>query len=428
MNVLFVIKNLLGNDEIFIIHQKMICSECQKKISLNYDDKVIDNAFDTITRFNNIIMGPHIANMNNELEKNEKVTQINNYMNNKKFLPKNNSLKINSYDIYQRVIKKVIGHDSQVKRVLSIIIRNLLTNDSNLKTNMFLIGHTGVGKTFTVEQILKELDIPYIDEAATSYTEEGYVGDSVSDLLERLIKAANDDIRKAERGVIILDEADKLADTSENSKVSNVSVQESLLKIIEGTVVYTKKGPINTEFITFVFAGSFEKAYKAREKRLRNKGKIGFCTDSDTDSNLKNELKNANFIKKDLIEAGLISEFAGRIGRIIEFLNLHLDDIIKYLNMSEVSILDSFFKEFKKLNVDVIMDREEIGIEIAQKAIQSETGIRGVIDVVNEMFEMAYADLTVGTINPLDGYECYITKETVYDNSKFKLCKKKRQN
>lgn len=428
MNVLFVIKNLLGNDEIFIIHQKMICSECQKKISLNYDDKVIDNAFDTITRFNNIIMGPHIANMNNELEKNEKVTQINNYMNNKKFLPKNNSLKINSYDIYQRVIKKVIGHDSQVKRVLSIIIRNLLTNDSNLKTNMFLIGHTGVGKTFTVEQILKELDIPYIDEAATSYTEEGYVGDSVSDLLERLIKAANDDIRKAERGVIILDEADKLADTSENSKVSNVSVQESLLKIIEGTVVYTKKGPINTEFITFVFVGSFDKAYKVREKRLINKGKIGFCTDSDTDSNLKNELKNANFIKKDLIEAGLIPEFAGRIGIIIEFLNLLLDDIIKYLNMSEVSILDSFFKEFKKLNVDVIMDREEIVIEIVQKAIQSETGIRGVIDVVNEMFEMAYADLTVGTINPLDGYECYITKETVYDNSKFKLCKKKRQN
>lgn len=350
------------------------------------------------------------------------------YVNNKQLLPINKSVTINSYKIYQNVLKKVIGQDNQVKRILSILIRNLSTNDPHFKRNMFLIGPTGVGKTLSIESILKELDIPYIIDSATNYTEEGYVGDSVSDLLERLIVAADGDIRKAERGVIILDEADKLADTSENSKVSNVSVQESLLKIVEGTVVYTKKGAINTKLIPFVFSGSFERAYKVREKRLSNKGKIGFCTDNETDKDTKNELKNHNFIKEDLIEAGLIHEFAGRIGTIIEFLNLYLDDIIKYLNMSEISILNIFFIELKKLNVDVIMNREEIITEIAQKAIQTETGMRGAIDAVNEMFEIVHADLTVSNINPLDGYECYITKETVYDNTNFKLCKKKRQN
>jgi len=178
--------------------------------------------------------------------------------------------------IYDEVTKSVIGQDEAVKTVISTIIRNSFTDVPKARSNMFLIGGTGNGKTETMEQVLKRLEIPYIIEDATKYTEEGYVGDKVENALVRLIGAANGDITKAQRGVIILDEMDKKGDNRGNSHVSTTAVQEGLLKMLEGSTFSTTRGRFSTEFVTFVLSGACEETFKARDKRLKKKINIRF--------------------------------------------------------------------------------------------------------------------------------------------------------
>ncbi len=335
----------------------------------------------------------------------------------------NNKLrKINVNALYKDIIANVIGQDEAVKNIIATIVKNNLTDNPYFKSNMFLIGGTGTGKSETIKQIAKRLDIPYVIEDASKYTQEGYVGESVDGALAKLISAANGDIKKAERGIVIFDEIDKKTSNGENSGVSTTSVQDSLLKMLEGAVIKTSIGTINTEFITFGLIGSCENTYKAREKRLKGKGKIGFNKEELSQEEL--EQKNPNFIPEDLIEGGFRAEIIGRSDLIQEFNQMDVNMALEMINNSKISIFNIYIKELKKLGVEVKMNREEVVQEIAKRAVSLKVGARGIRQIVVEMFKGIYSEILVSSTNSLTGYDLYINKKTVYNNKEFKLCKK----
>ncbi len=335
----------------------------------------------------------------------------------------NNMLrKINVNALYKAIIANVIGQDEAVKNIIATIVRNNMTDNPYMKSNMFLIGGTGTGKSETIKQIAKRLDIPYVIEDASKYTQEGYVGESVDGALAKLISAANGDIKKAERGIVIFDEIDKKTSNGENSGVSTTSVQDSLLKMLEGAVIKTSVGTINTEFITFGLIGSCENAYKAREKRLKGKGKIGFNKEELSQENL--ELKNPNFIPRDLIEGGFRAEMVGRSDLIQEFNQMDVNMALEMINNSKISIFNLYLNELKKLGVEVKMNREDVVQEIAKRAVSLKVGARGIRQIVVEMFKGIYSEILVSSPNSDTGYELCISKNTVYNNKEYKLCKK----
>ena len=414
----FVNVQFTGNTKILMLKEGLICPSCQSELNLYYINELFRMS-DALEEMADEYYGiEEVEDYCNKID--EKVN--NKVVKNPKKV--NNSTTINVYDIYKKVTKNVIGQNKQIKNILSILVKNGLTNNPHFKSNIFLIGGTGNGKSETIKQIAKLLDKPYVIEDASKYTQEGYVGDSVENACAKLISEANGDILKAEHGIIIFDEIDKKTDNGDRSGVSTTSVQDSLLKMLEGVKVQTPQGSINTELITFVLIGACENAYKEREKRLKGKGTIGFSKEEE--KQIKDEMKNPNFIPQDLINAGFKSEFIGRIDAIVEFNKMDEKIATKIINESEISIFNMFIKELKNINVDVVMDREKIVQEISRRAIQLNTGARGIRQIVVEMFENIYADLIVSNLNTRQKYECHIYKETVYDNTKFKLVKVKQ--
>ncbi len=164
------------------------------------------------------------------------------------------SKKIIPLEIYNNVRKCIIGQDDALKNIITTIVRNNTTNNPQFKSNIFLIGETGNGKTESIKQIAKQLDLPYVIEDSSKYTQEGYVGVSVEQAIIDLINAAQGDLKKASRGIIVFDEIDKKTDTDEReSGVATTSVQESMLKMVEGTTMQTNLGSFDTGLINFYF-------------------------------------------------------------------------------------------------------------------------------------------------------------------------------
>lgn len=332
--------------------------------------------------------------------------------------------KIDINRVYKEITSNVIGQDEQIKNIISVLVRNNMTSNPYFKSNIFLIGGTGNGKSETIKQIAKKLDIPYVLEDSSKYTQEGYVGESVENAVLKLINMCNGDISKAEHGIIIFDEIDKKTDNGDRSGVSTTSVQDSLLKILEGTIIHTPKGVINTELITFVMIGACENTFEERKRRLSGKGRIGFSNDDK----LNDELKNPAFIPQDLINSGFKSEFVGRIDMIQEFNPMDINMATKIINESKISIFNFYIEELKKLNVDIVMDRKEIISSIAKRAVSLNTGARGIRQIVVDMFKNIYSYIMTSDITLANGYDLYISQNTVYDNKDFRLCKKKIQN
>ena len=327
---------------------------------------------------------------------------------------------LNTKEIYDRVSKKIIGQDDVVKAVLSVIIRNRMVTVPDLKSNIFLIGGTGTGKTLVTSIICQELGIPYTIEDASKYTQEGYVGDSVSSMIRNLIDASGGDIKKAEHGVIYIDEIDKKTDNGDRSGVSTTSVQDSLLKMIEGTKMNVGNATISTEFITFIVGGACESVYEAREKRLKNKGNIGFITEKIDNTNY--ELKNPNFIPDDLINGGFKKEFVGRHSLIKEMHPMTISKLEDIINKSQISVFNLHLDFLKSIGVEIKMNRREVVKEIANRSIQRGTGARGVKSIVEEMFEKLYEDITIDKKNN-ERYVCTISKNTVRDNTDYQIKK-----
>ncbi len=329
-------------------------------------------------------------------------------------------------DVEESVLRCIIGQDKPVRQIITAIYKAIVFKQ--IKTNLLIIGDSGTGKTETIRQILNELNLPYTIEDATKYTQEGYYGADVEDMIYNLYENANEDIERAKNGVIVIDEIDKKAGNGVSGErdVSGREVLNSLLKIIEGSnvVVSTDEYPFSINFDTsnliVIFLGAFSGLEEIRKKRL-NSTQSGFRLNKD--SKVKQDTR---FLKQDLIKYGLPEEFVGRINTIVEMNKLTKQDLALILRNSKLSIFREYQRELRNRGISLYYKGKLFEL-IAAKSLLTDTGARELNNTVNYIFDrIIYEVLSNPKKYPkkrhFDKYKkCTLDLGIVDDNSKYTI-------
>jgi ATP-dependent Clp protease ATP-binding subunit ClpX len=334
-------------------------------------------------------------------------------------------------EIYDVLGEYVVGQE-QAKRSLSVAVYNhykrvqMMQSDEHdielQKSNILLLGPTGCGKTLLAQTLARILNVPFAIADATALTEAGYVGEDVENILLKLIQAADYDVKKAESGIIYIDEVDKIARKADNPSitrdVSGEGVQQALLKILEGTTASVppqggRKHPhqeflsIDTTNILFICGGAFANLDQVIERRIGHKG-VGFGADIQSKAQRDTGEIFERCLPEDLIQYGLIPEFIGRLPVMSAIHQLGRDELMQILTEPRNALIKQFQRFFQFDGIELVFADEALA-SVADKALERETGARGLRSIIEETLLEVQFELP----SRRDVQKCVVTRETI---------------